>query len=174
MYAIKNSLNNYYSVDIYSGNIRGIKGKNLTIKLRGKQKYATVSLVVKNMKRRFYSVPVHKVIAYAIWKEEAFKPGICVRHLDSNTLNNTKENLRLGTHSDNEQDKSPKTKSNASKLARKAQGKFGLAIKLTKSDRKEIKHLYYNGNSVPRLAKRFNVCRTTIYNCLRVVTYNEK
>lgn len=50
-------------------------------------------------------VKVHKMVAYQIFGEAAFKPGIHVRHLDGNKINNFPDNIAIGTAMDNHLDK---------------------------------------------------------------------
>lgn len=53
-------------------------------------------------------VPVHRLVAYQKYGNTIFEPGIEVRHRDSNKLNNQEDNILIGSHVDNMQDKSPK------------------------------------------------------------------
>jgi hypothetical protein len=50
------------------------------------------------------SIPVHKFIAYLKYGDKIFEDGIEVRHLDNNSLNNSNDNISIGTHSENMQD----------------------------------------------------------------------
>jgi hypothetical protein len=54
-----------------------------------------------------FPVPVHKLVAFQKFGEAMFEPGIQVRHLDGNSLNNCPENIELGTQSDNAMDRPP-------------------------------------------------------------------
>jgi hypothetical protein len=119
--AIQQALINGYRCDTEHGVVFGLKGFALKAQKRGKQRYGTITLSVPDMEKRQYAVPVHKVIAFAIWREAAFARGIHVRHLDNNSENNRAENLALGSASDNERDKSAVVKSRAARIARAAQ-----------------------------------------------------
>lgn len=119
--AIKDALATGYRVDPEAGVIYGLKGLPLIIKNRGLQRYPTVSLVTPGMRNRFYAVPAHKVIAYALWGDFAFAPGMHVRHGKLGVENITSANLSLGTAKDNEADKDPSVKSAVAKIARAAQ-----------------------------------------------------
>lgn len=52
-----------------------------------------------------FPVPVHKLQAYQKFGEKMFEPGIVVRHLDGNSLNNTPDNINIGTQVDNALDR---------------------------------------------------------------------
>jgi HNH endonuclease len=54
-----------------------------------------------------HPVYVHKLQAYQKFGEAIFEPGIVVRHLDGNPLNNRPENIAIGTISDNVMDRDP-------------------------------------------------------------------
>jgi len=169
--AIRDALANGYSVNTKMGIVTGLKGKPLAVKLRGSQNYPTISLVTPNMPRRFYVVPIHKVVAFAVWGKKAFAPGICVRHLNADTCDNRKVNLRLGTYSDNERDKPAKVKSAACKIARAAQPYRSFNAKLTDAQVRKIKSelVFGKGGRVKRgvgkkLAARYHVCISTITN----------
>ncbi len=69
------------------------------------------------------TISVHKYIAYLKFGDEIFKDGIEVRHLDNNSMNNSWDNILIGTHAQNMQDipknNRIKTAINASKKNRK-------------------------------------------------------
>ena len=52
-----------------------------------------------------FNVRLHRFIAYTLYGDKIYEKGICVRHLDGNSLNNHISNLKLGTHSENMLDK---------------------------------------------------------------------
>jgi len=49
-------------------------------------------------------VPIHKLQAYQKYGDKIFEKGIVVRHLDGNLLNNSWDNIAIGTQSDNMMD----------------------------------------------------------------------
>jgi hypothetical protein len=51
-----------------------------------------------------FNVKVHQLVAYQKFGEKALKKGICVRHLDGDSKNNTSDNIAIGTMSDNMMD----------------------------------------------------------------------
>ena len=50
-------------------------------------------------------VPVHRLLAYQMFGEDALVPGKHTRHLDGNSLNNTPSNIAMGSSSDNAMDR---------------------------------------------------------------------
>lgn len=50
------------------------------------------------------SIRVHSLQALQKYGTEAWKNAECVRHLDGNSLNNSRNNIALGTHSENTKD----------------------------------------------------------------------
>lgn len=50
------------------------------------------------------NVDVHRLVAYQKYGDELFEKGIEVRHLDGDKLNNSPDNIALGTHSQNMMD----------------------------------------------------------------------
>jgi hypothetical protein len=49
-------------------------------------------------------VAVHRLQAYQKYGERIMEPGIEVRHLNGNRLDNSSKNIAIGTHSDNMRD----------------------------------------------------------------------
>lgn len=49
-------------------------------------------------------VPFHRMIAYAKFGDDIYIDGMVVRHLDGNPLNNSWDNIEIGTASDNAMD----------------------------------------------------------------------
>jgi hypothetical protein len=51
--------------------------------------------------RRVY---IHRLVAYQKYGSKLFTPGLEVRHLDNNKLNNDVSNIAIGTHQENQRD----------------------------------------------------------------------
>lgn len=146
------------------GKLFGPKGE-IKVALHGSQRYPTFSTNWGYV----FGIPVHQFAAYIFYGEAAFEGGIVVRHLNANTLDFSKENIVLGTHSENNLDKSPEVRSAAAKKARESQGKRPLNAKLTDEQVEFIKNFYseLNGKKAPNgvvkdLCKTFNVSRTVL------------
>lgn len=63
------------------------------------------------------SVKVHKLQAYQKYGNKIFEKGIVVRHLDGNPLNNSWDNIAIGTPSDNQRDRSKECRKNSATIA---------------------------------------------------------
>lgn len=81
-------------------NIRRYKGRVLS-QLVGKRGYCQVSLCRAGITS---PVVVHKLVVDAFYGPMP-RPGMCVRHLDGNELNNNVSNLLWGTESENAYDR---------------------------------------------------------------------
>ena len=75
--------------------------------------YITVRLPMKYNAR----IPIHKIQAYKKFGSVMFEKGILVRHLDGNPLNNSWDNIEIGTNSDNMMDRGPKCRKNSATIA---------------------------------------------------------
>jgi hypothetical protein len=180
MFAIEEAIRLGYLINEKEGTITSPHGINLSYSLNGNQRYPTVTLVTPTLEKHSYSITVHKIIGYKLWGRKAFEPGIHVRHLDGNTLNNREPNLALGTPSENERDKHPEVRKRSATLARQAQGKAALNRKLTSEQAQEIRaSLVYTETGKIRkgclseLAKKYNVTRSAIWYIAWNINYVE-
>lgn len=64
-----------------------------------------------------YTVSVHKLVAYQKFGCSMFGPGVQVRHLDGNSLNNMDDNISIGTSVENASDKLDSVKLKAALIA---------------------------------------------------------
>ena len=119
------------------GILFGPKGA-INVKLSGKQRYPTFTTNWEYV----FEVPVHQFAAYCFYGEEAFSPALVVRHLDANTLNFSKENLVMGTHSENNLDKPKDVRVKAAKVARDSQGYTPMNAKLNKEQVEMVRAFY--------------------------------
>lgn len=55
-------------------------------------------------------VPVHRIVAYFKFGSKIFEKGVVVRHLNNNRLDNTFNNISIGTQRDNIMDNSPENR----------------------------------------------------------------
>lgn len=147
------------------GTVVGPKGV-LSIACYGKQRYPTIST---NWDRRVFGIPAHMLAAYCFYKEEYLTADFIVRHLDGNTLNLSRPNIALGTHSDNELDKNPSLRKQVARLARQAQSFTPPNAKLTPEQVLAIRAVYasHNGKKLPQgvareLTVKFGVSRTVL------------
>ena len=75
------------------------KKLKLHIKKCGYYKFCCAALGNKR-----YTVEVHRLVAYQKYGDVIFQDGIQVRHLNGNGLDNSEDNISIGTQSDNRLD----------------------------------------------------------------------
>lgn len=157
-----------------SGDLIGLIGKPLSVKLSGTQRYPTFSVAgfdgVGN-KYGVYGIPIHKYAAYCFYGDEA-KSSECVRHLNGNTLDFSKENIALGTHQQNEYDKVAKVRSNSARKARAAQGYRAKNSKFS-TDQVEYIRNSYPAKSYKEIAEEFNVTPQCIFLIVKRKNYSD-
>ena len=78
------------------GDVIGLKGKRIGFNREG---YYTFK--IRDYKNNNRNVKVHRLIAYSKYGDKIYKDGICVRHLDGNSLNNKWNNIEIGSYQDN-------------------------------------------------------------------------
>lgn len=106
---------------------------------------------------------LHKLQAYQKYGDKIFEPGIVCRHLNDIKLDNSYDNIAIGTKKDNSQDIPPIKRS---LLAHKNNVKYD--HKAIIADRKA-------GMSFPDLMKKYNITRkSTVYNIVYRSLYVRK
>lgn len=181
--AIKLAAEQGYRADLDAGIAYGPSGRALQIKRHGTQTYPTLNLHVSGLPRPSYTVHAHKFFAFLLWGERAFAAGVEVRHSpDKNTENNRRDNLKLGTSSENQMDKPPEIRAAAARKARAAQGRTPCNAKLSTEQVRAIKLelLKYPASptgrvrrgEVKRIAKKFSVSPSTISLIARGKVWN--
>lgn len=149
------------------------KGTKRAIRLYGKQRYPTMSISVKEVGNNTYAIPVHQFAAYCFYGNKSFNKNNVVRHLDGNTLNVSRINIVLGTHSENNLDKSPEVRRRAAIKARKAQGKRSTNAKFTNDQILNIRQRVLNNESQVSIAKYYSVTRQCINLIIKRKNYGD-
>lgn len=72
--------------------------------------YIVVAIRVNKIRHCF---GVHKLMAYQKYGESMFEDGIVVRHLNGNSLDNSFDNIAIGTQQQNNLDKTPEVRMRA-------------------------------------------------------------
>lgn len=144
------------------GGIISNKGRTLKLNVTNNtsKAYYTFTYKFKNGrygKRARATIPVHRFIGYVKYGEQLFTPGLVIRHLDSNSKNNTFENLQLGTYSSNSMDIPPEIR-----ISRTLKG-AAKTRKLTDLQVIEIEEKLLQGKSHSQLAAEYGCSRFTIY-----------
>lgn len=115
--------------------------------------YKCISLRVKVEDKSVYKLLfVHRLQAYQKFGENLFKPGIVVRHLNGNPVDNSFDNIEIGTESDNWMD-IPKEKRierarNAARMLPKRYSRDKVAM---------IKADHASGMSYNKLMKKYGI-----------------
>lgn len=136
------------------------KGVPLKTKLiRGK--YECYSLKIGD--NAIANLMIHRLCAYQKFGDLLFKAD-CVRHLDGNSLNNSWNNIAIGTIKDNVHD-IPKKKriwigENASKYT-------------IKWDREKIEEYYNKTHSCKETMNYFGISKSSLWRVLHRKTYNK-
>lgn len=83
--------------------------------------YKVVSLKVDGVKRR---VKFHRFQAYTKYGKKLFEDGIVVRHLNNNKMDNSWDNIAIGTSQDNSMDNPPEERMEYAIAASKVHNKY--------------------------------------------------
>lgn len=144
-------------------------GKRKPLKIYGCQRYPSTAIL---RKKHF---PLHKFVAYLLYGEDAFSTNLEVRHLNGNTLDLSKDNIVLGTSSENQLDKNCSDRSRAASIARNSQGR-PTNSKLTEECVREIRE-YYKSNKIGKKVKSGLLIELSLkydvsIQCIQSVVYN--
>lgn len=91
-----------YTMDKH-GNLFNPKGIEIKGYINTKSNYS-IKVTAIRVDGKGVNIPFHRFQAYLKFGNEIFKDGIEVRHLNGDSLDNSFENIDIGTHSDNMQD----------------------------------------------------------------------
>lgn len=126
--------------------------------------YHTIS--IRKEKNRSCKFHIHRYVAYCKYKEVIFDKGLQVRHLNGNLKDNSWDNIRIGTCSENMMDKSPEVRK---------QSALNAAKKLRKLTDAEVRDIRFFSNSCTysyqQLAERYKVSKSTIAYIVQRKTY---
>jgi hypothetical protein len=126
--------------------------------------YLGFSIRDANLERQ--TVPVHKVVSYLKFGKDSFKPGIHTRHLNGNHLDNSWDNIAIGTASENQMDKSPDTRLKAARVA------AAKRRSLTEEEVEELRSLQKQGWTNKQLRERYGIAKSTVSYIVNGKTYN--
>ena len=108
---------------------------------------------------------VHKLAAYQKFGDDAFKEGICVRHLDGNPANNAISNIEIGTRSENMMDQPKEVR------VRKAKNAAQHQRKLTDEEVRELRFDWEKGATYDQLAAKYELSVSAAYYAANLQTY---
>ena len=163
--SVKLAWNRGYRVD-YEGNFISSKGNILTPIKNNRGYYCWTISNYKTDKGRNHTFNIHRLQAYQKFGDKLFEPSTQVRHINGNCLDNSWENIEIGTSSDNMMDKSVEIRR---KIAKKAASKLR---KFSDDEIESIRISYRSGIiTLPKLAKYYNVSKSTISYIINNHTY---
>jgi len=112
------------------------------------------------------SFMLHRLQAYQKFGDKLFELGLQVRHLNGNSLDNSWDNIEIGTASQNQLDKTVETRKKIARAGAYKQRKFtpDIAEKIIEKYKTEI-------ISIRELAGEHNVSTSTIWYILNGRTY---
>ncbi len=145
-----------YTIDKF-GNLYNPVGKKIIGSINNKYKVATCGLD---------KFSFHRFQAYQKFGRRIFKPEIVVRHLDGDHLNNSWDNIDVGSHRDNMLDKPAEVRLKAAHIAAQS-------LKKLKPDQvNELKRLHKSGWSYMSLMSRYKIAsKSTIYRVVKNKSY---
>jgi HNH endonuclease len=111
------------------------------------------------------NVLVHRIQAYQLYGDLVFAPGIEVRHRDGNKLNNSKENILLGSSSDNKMD-CPKNE-----RLRHAKVAASFLRKLTQYEAESLRYDRSSGATYADLIAKYGISKSTVSYVVNRKTY---
>lgn len=125
--------------------------------------YNRINATSKNGER--FRISAHRLQAYQKYGDRIFESGIHVRHLDGNSLNNSYDNIAIGTQSDNMMDQ-PKEirKSRAKHAASYSKSLSDEEVRSLRLDRKE-------GMSYKQLMYKYKIVKSTVSFIVNRKTY---
>lgn len=143
------------------GSILNPRGKKLTgyIGSRGYRRF--------KYDRNKNDLDVHRLAAYQLFGNKLFEEGIEVRHLDGNALNNAKNNLAIGTASQNYFDKPLSVRLFVSNSGAQ------VLRKLTNIEIKEMRLKREHGASYKELMDKYGIAKSTVSYIINKKTYRD-
>lgn len=155
-----NSKSNKALIEAYNRGYRVIEGvlyNPSKISKKGwidSRSYYSFSIKINKIKSHF---PIHRLVAYQKFGDKMFEPGIQVRHLDGNPLNNLEENIELGTQSQNMMDIPEETRKAHSILATTYNRRF------TDKEVEQIRHYHTSCYSYKKTLRKFNIANKVLF-----------
>lgn len=126
--------------------------------------YEQIKVAVATGKQRH--IAVHRLQAYQKYGEKIFEPGVHVRHLNSNTFDNSWDNIAIGSASDNMMDKTPEVRQSAALAGSRVRRK------LTWEEMEQLRQEHKAGDSYRVLCARYSLAKSTVSYIVNNKTYN--
>jgi hypothetical protein len=111
-----------------------------------------------------FTIRLHQFIAYQLYDMQYFQPGIVARHKDGNSLNNSLDNIIIGTHTDNTADMTKESRRNRSLQAMKTKRRLKNGL-----DRM-IWNDHRNRLSSEMIAFKYDIVPSTVRNQIKKIS----
>lgn len=124
--------------------------------VKGKLKGGYLVFALKNAEQKRIDVKFSRLQAYQKYGDKIYEDGIVVRHLNNNKLDNSWDNIAIGTEHDNRMDNPPEDRI---KYA------FNASLKANKYDKgfvDEIRQRHIEGWSYNKIREHYGLAKSTI------------
>lgn len=127
------------------GNLYNPNGKRIVGSINSQGRRTTG---VRDSRKCVTTISFHRMVAYAKYGDRLYDDNMLVRHLDGNPLNNSWDNIAIGTQHDNMMDMDISARIKRSSMTTK---------KYTDEIAREIRECHRNGMSYQEIMKRYNI-----------------
>lgn len=142
------------------GTVLSHKGRALSTKIANGRRYPKMCVVVSKKRE---SILTHRFAAYCFYGDDVFSEGVQVRHLNGDTSDISRENIKLGTAKDNHADKSDEAKQRTTDAVIRASiGRPPVNRILNDAQACEIREKLKAGARGVELAKEYGVSKQVI------------
>ncbi len=139
------------------------KKRKLKLSISNNKGYKSYRFVVSSGTYSRWSVKVHRFQAYQKFGDVIFEKGIQVRHLNGNSLDNSWDNIEIGTTKQNHDDRTVEERKVINAKRRK----------LSPTQYIEVCKMLLDGASISEVAKHFNVTYTIIHTIAKGESYTD-
>ena len=139
-----------YTID-KNGVVYNKDGKE--VKGRIKNGYKTISARVDGVKR---DIKFHRFQAYTKYGEDLFEEGVVVRHLNNNKMDNSWDNIAIGTSQDNSMDNPPEERMKCAIAASKAYNKY------KKEFVEKIRKEHSDGATYAEIIRKYGIPKSSV------------
>jgi len=117
-------------------------------------------------RRKCCKVPMHRLMAYQKFGEQIFDEELEIRHLNNNKLDNSFNNIGIGTPTENRHDLPEEEILRVNKIAAKARRR------LSEDEVKIIKIRHEAGDSYKKLIADYGIAKSTLSYIINNKTYS--
>lgn len=133
------------------------KGKKVGYIPKQIYRYEYLNFIIKGENRR---IKTHRLQAYQKYGDKLYEDGIVVRHLNGNSLDNSFDNIAIGTYRDNTMDIPKEIRTRTAILGAKK------SIKHPKDFVLKLREEYKVIKNYSKLSRKYNIPFTTIFHLI--------